>query len=493
MKKKISLSIIAALCLTTASAYEMKPVGFKAMGMGGTGVASTRGSLSGYYNPALLRFSDYTAEFSANVGVRLRESNVIDHVDTLDKINFETTLDNIAAKTVTPTDRNNIISAQSTLNQIGTNNAFMLSATPSLTAQLSDAMAIGIYANLDVGLRLNIDRNYLDLIFKTGASTYEVYDPSGSGSYSLSNPTDYQNSSLEYAVDNGLTYIDVETMAMIETPISFAKAVDFVSGTYSYGLSVKPMSLVRSKQKVNLGKSADQADSEGEQYETTYKPTIGLDLGIAYRPQNSQVTWGLVGKNINSPKFKVDTTPDATAIANGAIALQDYKIDPFFRAGLSVPVFDDTAEFAFDADLTKSDTLIVGEESQNIGVGLELHPSSWFSFRVGAMQDIASEKFDDGVILTTGVGFGLKWAQIDVSAMVSSKSGEYDGQSIPRYTAVNLSIVSRWGEGYNKKFVPEYEQSKQLEKKKKNALTPEEKKRIQMESEKAQSELEKSL
>ena len=273
MKKKISLSIVAALCLTTASAYEMKPVGFKAMGMGGTGVASTRGSLSGYYNPALLRFSDYTAEFSANVGVRLRESNVIDHVDTLDKIDFETTLDNLSANILSPasntqTDINNIKTAQNTLSAIGTNNAFMLSATPSLTAQISDAMAIGIYANLDVGLRLNIDTNYLDLIFNNGTNSYS-YNPN-TNTYSTSAGLGaYNASSLEYAVDNGLTYIDVETMAMIETPISFAKAVDFVSGTYSYGLSVKPMSLVRSKQKVNLGKSADQADSEGEQYETT--------------------------------------------------------------------------------------------------------------------------------------------------------------------------------------------------------------------------------
>ncbi|RLA83434.1 MAG: hypothetical protein DRG78_04340 [Epsilonproteobacteria bacterium] len=488
MKNKISLSVVTALCLTTLSlnAYEMKPVGFKAMGMGGTGVASTRGSLSGYYNPALLRFSDYTAEFSANLGLRLRDSNVIDNVDTLNKIDFETTMDNIATGTTTATDRANIINAQNTLNKIGTNNAFMLSATPSLTAQMSDALAIGVYANLDVGLRLNIDTNHLDLIFDTGsgATGYQYFNPND-GSYTDSDLATYQSSSLEYAINsnNGLTYIQVDTMALVETPISYAEAFEKANGTYSLGISLKPMNLVTSSQKVNLGKSSSQADSDEATYETTYKPTIGLDLGFAYVPRDSGVTFGLVGKNINSPKFKVDKSNTGITEA--------YKIDPFFRAGVSMSVLDDNAEFAFDVDLQKSDTLILGEETQNIGAGLEFHPSSWFSFRVGAMQDIASEKFDDGTILTTGIGFGLKWAQIDLSAMASTKSGEYDGQTIPRYTALNLSLVSRWGDGYNKKIPEGQEEAHDYEND--DSLTFEEKRRLQKDAQRAQDELDKEV
>jgi hypothetical protein len=207
------------------------------------------------------------------------------------------------------------------------------------------------------------------------------------------------------------------------------------------------MSLVTSKQKVKLGESSDNADDDASDYETTYSPTLGLDLGIAYRPKNSKMTIGLVGKNINSPKFKVDTTPRSNPQG-------DYTIDPLFRAGLSVPIWNDNIEFAIDADLTKNDTTIKGEQSQMVGMGIELHPASWFALRVGAMQDMASEKFDDGTILTAGFGFGLKWFQFDLSAMMSTNKGEYDGSSIPRYASVNLSLLSRWGDGYNQKQPP---------------------------------------
>jgi hypothetical protein len=37
---------------------------------------------------------------------------------------------------------------------------------------------------------------------------------------------------------------------------------------------------------------------------------------------------------------------------------------------------------------------------------------------------------------------------------MSTNQGEYDGSSIPRYAAVNFSLLSRWGDGYNQKQPP---------------------------------------
>jgi len=486
MNKKITLSIFAIACMTNLNALEFKPVGYKAIGMGGAGVASTRGSLSGYYNPALLRFSDYTSEVSLNVGVNIRESGIVNHIDTLNNIEFENTLDKVATDASSSggtdlTTSKNIKTAQSTLSQIGASNALGASVTPSLSAQISDSFAIGIYGNANVGARLNIDANRLDIIVKNN-NQYFKYD-TNANTYSKTNQTDYENNSLEYAVDNGLTYLDVNAMALTEIPVSLANSYELNNGTVSFGINAKAMGLVTSTQKVKLGKSSEDIDDDLSTYETEYKPTIGLDLGIAYMLKESSLTLGLVGKNINNPKFKVDgTSPTGQG---------DYTIDAMYRAGFSLPLFEDTVEFAFDVDLTKNETLIADEDSQMIGGGVEFHPSSWFAFRVGAMQDIASEKFDDGTILTTGLGFGLKWAQIDLSAMMSTKNGEYEGDSIPRYTAINLAIVSRWGDGYNKKEVPEknpYEHVKQRE-----TLTPAEQKRLQLQSEKAQHELNMEL
>jgi hypothetical protein len=499
MKKKIVLSFVTVATLTTLNGVEFKPVGFKAVGLGGAGVASTRGSLSGYYNPALLRFSDHTTELSINVGARLREANLINHMDTLHKVDIQGTLNNIGTNilsgTATQTDLNNLKTAQNTLANIGTDNALQVSLVPAITAQISDAFAVGIYASVDVGMKLNIDKNYLDIIVTDGTN-YAEFD-SDTGSYNTIGigVGDYNSRSLEYGIDNEKHYIKVDAMALVELPLSYAKAYDTNVGTWSIGGNIKPMSLVTYSQKLKLGESSDSAESgsNGGSYETTYKPTLGVDLGVAYRPTNSKVTFGLMGKNLNSPKFKVDKSQTGVT--------KDFTIDPLVRAGVSLPAWNDNIEFAFDADLTKNKTLVEGEESQLIGGGLEFHPASWFAVRAGAMKDIASEKFDDGMIMTAGIGFGLKWAQIDLSAQVSSKTGEYDGQTIPRYTALNLSLVSKWGDGYNQKEAPIKEEVVPKVKKEENAidnkpiktLSPEEQNRIQQESQKAQKELDQAL
>jgi hypothetical protein len=274
-----------------------------------------------------------------------------------------------------------------------------------------------------------------------GHDVYVLYTDNNQGKEA------YETSSLEYANNNGINYVEVNSVTVAEVPISYAKLFDTKNGSLSVGASIKPMNVVTTAQKVSLGTSSDDADDDSDNYETTYDPTIGLDLGFAYRPVDSKITFGLVGKNINTPTFKVDQSDTNTT--------EDFKIDPMVRAGVSLPVWNDNIEFAFDIDLTKNDTIIQGEQSQYVGAGIELHPSSWFSLRVGAMQDLASEKFDDGTIVTAGLGFGLKWLQFDLSAMASTNSGEYDGNSIPKYVAINASLISRWGDGYNKKEAPE--------------------------------------
>lgn len=503
MKTKIILSLVTIGALTSLSSAEFKPVGFKAVGLGGAGVASTRGSLSGYYNPALLRFSDHTTELSINVGARLRESNLIDHVDTLHKVDIDGTLSRIGNDingTVSQTDIDNLKTAQNTLANIGITNALQVSLVPAISAQISDAFAVGIYANADIGMNLHLDKNYLDIIVKDdNSNTYAKFNPNNTtvnNGYSVSNQTEYEASSLQYGIDNNKHYIKVDAMALVELPISYAKAFDTKNGTFSIGGNIKPMGLTTYSQRLRLGESSETAEngSDDSSNETKYKSTFGLDLGIAYRPTDSKVTFGLMGKNLNSPKFKVDATPTTNP-------QKDVTIDPLVRAGLSLPAWNDNIEFAFDADLTKNKTLVEGEKSQLIGGGFEFHPSSWFALRAGAMKDIASEKFDDGVIVTAGLGFGLKWAQIDLSAQASSKKGEYDGSTIPRYSAVNLSFVSKWGDGYNRKEAPIFEKivpeikedEKKGEDKPIKTLSPEEQNRIKQESEKAIQELDKAL
>jgi hypothetical protein len=466
-KSLMKLGLVFFCVLTSLNAYEMKPVGFKAVGMGGAGVASTRGSLSSYYNPALLRFSDYTSELSFNTGIRLREANIIEHVNTLSKIDFGETVDNISdnalpgnkkrgnlyleGKNNTDKDRENINIAQETLKQIGSDNAVEISAVVSFATQFSDSFAIGYYKYVDAEFNLNIDPNYTELIFKKDDDyySYQADDPDRKGKdlYTLYTTTAegkkaYETSSIKYATDEGINYIRLNAEVLDELPLSYAVLFSGKQGSLSIGGSLKFMKLQTIYKEVNLGKNSKDIIKDLEDYTTTYKANAGLDLGLAYRPYNSKITLGVVAKNVYLPEFKVDEAKNGFT--------EDYIIDPMYRAGISIPVWNDNIEFALDIDLSKNKTLIKGEKSQMLGGGVELHPSSWFALRLGAMQDLSSKKFDDGVIMTSGLGIGLKWFQIDVSAMASTNTGTYDDKSIPKYSSLNVSIISRWGDGYNK-------------------------------------------
>jgi hypothetical protein len=102
----------------------------------------------------------------------------------------------------------------------------------------------------------------------------------------------------------------------------------------------------------------------------------------------------------------------------------------------------DMLTLAFDMDLTTNKTYIPNYDARFVGGGVAFHPASWFSVRGGLMENL--KESDEGLIYTAGLGFGLKWFQLDLAGEVSSKKGEYDGNQIPRYARVQLALVSKW-------------------------------------------------
>ena len=73
MKNKLSIAVIAALCITTASAMQFQPLGYKSVGMGGAGVASSSGSVATYNNPALLAKPEYDIEIAVGGGASFQD------------------------------------------------------------------------------------------------------------------------------------------------------------------------------------------------------------------------------------------------------------------------------------------------------------------------------------------------------------------------------------------------------------------------------------
>ncbi len=500
--KKISLSMCTILGLaSTLSGYEMKPMGFKATGLGGAGVASSRGSMATYYNPALLGMADYTSEISLNAGIGIRENKLVDTVDQLNNLDLSNTVDRIAnnapnSATNTDQDKSNIQSAQDLLNKIPNANGLQLLPSMAFAGQFSRYFGIGLYGSADIRAKMVIDKSKLDLIVKDGTSYY-LYDPA-SDTYAVSSQNSYETLSLQYALEgdpniegDSTTYLNVSSMIQTEVPVSFAYPIEKENGLLSLGISLKPMAVETFSTNLKIDSDSNDIGDEYEKNKKTYSG-FGVDLGVAYKEYNTGLILALVGKNINSPSFKTQ--------ADGSGRVEEFKLDSFFRAGMSLPIWNDNVELAIDADLQQSDTSYEGMKSQYVGGGMEFHPASWFALRVGAMKNIATESIDEGMIYTAGLGFGLKWLQFDLSAQASQNTGTYDGNEIPKYVNVNFSLLSRWGDGYNRKeapvteeVLPEVKQDETTNSEPIKTLSPEEQERIKKDSEKAFKELDQAI
>ncbi|MEA3384001.1 MAG: conjugal transfer protein TraF [Campylobacterota bacterium] len=453
--KKLSLSMVAALSITSLNAYEMKSMGYKATGLGGAGVASSRGSLATYYNPALLGISDYTTEISLNVGAAVRENGLIEAVDDLNELGLTDSLD--AIEDITSTNYESMTSSQKSafdkvesaidiLNRIPNSNGVEVSPSVSLATQISRYFGIGVYSSAEIRVNMNFAQDdngnkKLGLIFDTDAGYIEYTN----GTIKESDQTSYDTLSLQGGIDNNLTTINVNTMITAEVPLSFAVPFEMRNGTLSFGITGKAMAVEIFSKNFAIDSDTEELTDDYEENKKTYS-AVGVDLGVAYKEHKTGLTLGLVGKNINNPSF--ETEPDNSG------NVETFELEPFFRAGLSLPVWNDNIEFAIDADLQQSDTSYEGMKSQYVGGGMEFHPASWFALRAGLMKNVATESINEGFIYTAGFGFGLKWLQLDASVQMSQETGTFEDEEIPKYVAANISFISRWGDGYNRKVPP---------------------------------------
>jgi hypothetical protein len=431
MKKHLSL--VAILGLSALNAGEFHALGGNSMSMGGAGVASASGSLAGYYNPALLT-QKKGVEVSIGVGLGIRESNIGEQINTLSDMNLNDVVDRIANNAQdgtpksgqnNPADTKNIVKAQEILSDIGDKNGISIMPTAHLGVQY-DNMAIGLYLTSDIVVSANIDKSHLALAVEEDGD-YFLYDAS-KDEYSTIDEDIYRQTSLEYALDNKLTTINVTGLALTEVPVSYAHAFEMPMGELSLGGSLKLMHGTTYIQTLDIDdEDATDEDSLKENQEDS--DNIGLDLGLLFNPTDvPKLTVGLVAKNINAPAF--DT-------ANGG----EIKADLQVRTGVQYRL-SDTVEFAGDLDLTSNKTLINGYDSQMFGGGINYHPVSWFALRGGLMQNLANS--NEGLVYTAGMAIGLPKFQLDVSAQMASNTGEYDGESIPKYAKVNIALVSKW-------------------------------------------------
>jgi hypothetical protein len=424
-------SIITILATSALFGFEFQPLGFTSVGMGGAGVASAKGSNALYYNPALLAKHRYSAEFSLGVGIGGREYNLINRIDRLaNEDDLTNTIDHIAKNA--PKSGSNkaggydkkMQDALKQLYALSQGNGFSIQPTAEFSAQMGN-FGIGVFGVGDLTSKAVIDREHLYVIVKdTKGSGYYYYDPQRDV-YGASSKDLYEKYSLEYALDNNLTYLSINGIGIAEVPVGYAHSFDIKNSTLSIGIALKYMQAYTYKNKLAIDTDSNSLDNSLNDNKET-STDLGVDLGLLLSAEKIDI--GLVGKYLNSPKFKY---------YDGS----EYKIKPMVRGGINLE-FTNWLEFAMDIDLTKNDTGIKDYKSQYIGGGFNIH-QSWFSIRAGAMRNMVQD--EEGTIITAGLGLGLKWFQLDVAAEASTKTGTYDGNDVPRYVKVNVALLSRWG------------------------------------------------
>jgi hypothetical protein len=429
MKKLMFLTILAvsiALPVTHASAIEFEPIGSDSISMGGAGVASAKGAYAPYYNPALLAEYKNNVDVTIAAGASVRDVDLGKYIDELSNLDIYGSIENIAQD---PTKYvNNIENSIIILSSIPQENGLQVMPGVNLGCQIKQ-FGIGMYTVSEATATAVIDQQHMDIVIDTG-SGYLRYNPSDPTNPVITTQADYEANSIEYALYNNLTYIDLTGLAYIEIPVSGGYQFNTGIGTIDVGGSIKVMPGYTLDKNISID-TATKDIVKDLRKDTKSSVSWGIDLGLLYKPPRlEKLSIGVVGKNLNTPQFKTSSN--------------DYlKVKPMARAGIAYDgLILDMLSVAIDCDLTKNETYIPGYYSQYVGGGVSLNPIRWFSVRAGLMQNIQETK--EGLVITGGLGIGPEVFQVDISAFGSTKRGSYNGNSIPQYAKVQLGISSRW-------------------------------------------------
>ncbi|TQR31375.1 hypothetical protein DMB92_06710 [Campylobacter sp. MIT 99-7217] len=378
---KIKLSTLGFLSsLSLVSALEFNEVGHKASGMGGVGVAIRSNPYAIFYNPALNGFKQ-KREISYGINIEAQHKNILKATDKdrydLGKINIRT---------------------RDEINDLLKDHVLRAKVQGALSFEIPNLLENGTVA---IG--------YLHSVNLSGA--LDAYIP----------PILIEGATLNIDDINaqlGLRRVDIQ-----ELPLSYSTPVDMDYGDFNFGINVKFMKL-SNLQTVRQFKSTDGSSGITDDLQdlitgsgAKQKSKFSLDAGLSFVPKKYENwTFGLVLKNINSPKFD---------FGNGKLTMQRQA-----RAGASY-MFSEKFVAGVDLDLTKNAILrpsmknMPKQYSRKLGVGVEAM-GDIFSARFGFSGDLEQ---DTGSIISFGLGFGY----LDLSASVGTQGESIEGTSIPRY------------------------------------------------------------
>ncbi|MFH0947863.1 MAG: conjugal transfer protein TraF [Elusimicrobiota bacterium] len=246
---------------------------------------------------------------------------------------------------------------------------------------------------------------------------------------------------------NNTSNLTVRGTSVFEASLGYGNSAPYVQSTTTLsgffkglyvGGNLKYMNgyVGYAKVKVLSDDEVDPFDDLQNNYKTSN--AVGLDLGFLLQKKffGKKTNFGLLLRNINSPKFD----QPAEAIADGESS--KYKISPQVRGGVAVWPFN-WWTIASDIDLTKNSTPLPCYDSRLWGLGNEFNlvNSKWFNLalRCGLMKNLAESS--SKLAYTGGFGLTLAHFVIDLGAAMSSDTVEITNSTkVPSAGAAALTI-----------------------------------------------------
>lgn len=223
---------------------------------------------------------------------------------------------------------------------------------------------------------------------------------------------------------NNNTALSLRGVAMTEVGFTYGYAIN---ERLSVGGVIKLMQadIVASDTKLFNTSSSVSFDQNNVETSTAF----GLDLGVMYRIPSWQV--GLTIKNINTPSFEHS---GAGTFSNVPYR---YELKPQAKFGAAwMPI--DTVSVELGYDLTENEGAVASSKSQYWNLGAEWDAWNILALRLGAFENMSQ---NIGLVTTAGLGLNLWAVRLDLGVAMSSTKVVFDGDEVPAYAAAALAIA----------------------------------------------------
>jgi hypothetical protein len=489
----------ATLVASAACGDEWAIIGPRAMGMGGAGVAVTRGGLGTYWNPAALappRAHRVHAAWDVDVPATFNAAapedvlrDVDDLLDIVTDLDFDALDDQLDAGTPLTEDQlrgilrlvdeagdlsgpgkglvaNASIAAMARVDLDSVPGAFGFSALGlSHVGGEANVDTVNIALGdegLDAVLGPGSDRSgqisaagqaFADDLATSGVATQNqaeevVFQAEQAGVDVSSQGTqdaieavlvatrDNEGGSVDRSITNNQSGMISRGILLQEYAVAYA--YPFLD-LFSLGVTAKLLHGTTYFKPFPLEQLDDLNDMLKEAREDENRESsfdFGIDAGLLVQP----IPWlslGLVGRNLNGPEFAMEGPGH-------------YRVEPQVRAGLGVAPLTELGlpvglVLAADIDVIENDSeALPGYQSQVVGGGAELSIGDVFALRAGVSKNLAEP--EESLVLHAGLGFRFWLIQIDAAIAATPELTEIeadDGEDpveVPERVGASLMV-----------------------------------------------------